>query len=87
MKQEIMRLLDALREAIHEAICESPAIAETMAELEGQGLTPEFSVGVTLPPEQGVQLLGDEQGAEHYSMCLNEFDQAFLRDIGITVAS
>jgi hypothetical protein len=96
MTRRIERLLSSLREAIHEAIGESPKVASVLAELECEGHSPSFLVDVGLP--EGVltekEIAHLEKDSERElpvlelvtrdgPLILTASDQGFLRDLGI----
>jgi hypothetical protein len=81
---EIQRMLQSLRDAIHEAIADSPGIAAAMSELEREGVSPSFSVEVSLPEERIAD--SGEEVACAGELLLNSADENFLRTIGIAVA-
>lgn len=82
MKRHVQDMLQFLREAIHEAIAESPHVAAAMAELERAGHVPTFSVEVALP-EEGFASADFELPAGH--LLLTESDEQFLNEVGIDV--
>jgi len=81
MNRQIQQMLQSLREAIHEALADSPGIAAAMAELEREGRSPTFRVDVALPEETDVSspdlVYCDGQ------LALTSFDEDFLRNMGI----
>lgn len=81
MNGQVKRMMQSLREAIHEAIADSPSIAAAMAELEREGHVPAFSVDVTLPEERVAD--SGEVITCTGELMLTATDADFLRDIGI----
>lgn len=96
MTRKIGRLLNSLREAIHEAIGESHSVASVLAELEREGHSPTFMIDVGLP--QGA--LTDKEISDIESSCDKELpslelvtrdgplyltaaDEDFLRNLGV----
>ncbi len=81
MQRRIDELMHALREAIDDALAESPAIAAAMAELEHVGICPSFSVDVALPEDREPATL--EIVTFDGPLVLTDGDSLFLKDIGI----
>ena len=76
------QLLNKLREAIHESLADSLTVLAAMSELEDAGLTPAFSVDITLPERNAapsLQLVNCDEG-----LILTAADASFLRTLGIT---
>ncbi len=81
MNQDVQRLLHQLREAIDEALTESPDIRAAMAELESAGHAPSFSIDITLPEQK--ELPSGEVVTRDGALLLTACDGQFLRNIGI----
>ncbi|HTB20367.1 MAG TPA: hypothetical protein VK708_19720 [Bryobacteraceae bacterium] len=82
MTKNVKGLLEALRHAINEAILESNDVAAAMAALNGGGMSPVFSVDVSLREAPRVQPIEPLGRAE--TLVLSDSDVAFLAVIGIT---
>jgi hypothetical protein len=80
-------LLDALRQAINEAILESNDVAVAMAALKRTGKCPVFTIDVALEdaPEAAVETLGEEPDLAR-DLVLSDSDEEFLRTLGIVHA-
>ena len=98
MSRKIEQLLQCLREAIHDALAESPAVAAVMTDLEREGHCPAFLVNVGLPQEAGLPEEagmpepGSPRERERPSLevvtpdgplFLTASDEDFLRNIGV----
>jgi len=84
MTGRTIKMLQTLRDAIHEALAESPEVAAAMSELERAGHVPAFSVDVSLPTEKITDSGGVVSTGE---LLLTIDDESFLRDLGIAAAS
>jgi len=84
MNRQIQKMLQSLREAIHEALADSPGVASAMAELEREGHIPAFTVDVTLPEEKVAD--SGEVFVCAGPLPLTASDQDFLRNLGIETA-
>jgi len=79
--QKAQELLNNLREAIDDAVAESPNVLAAMGELEDAGFCPSFSVSVALPEGKeppSIELVTADQG-----LILTASDDSFLRALGI----
>jgi hypothetical protein len=85
MNRKIEEMLHTLREAIDEAIADSPDVGAIMADLEHAGICPSFSVDVALPAARASASL--EVVRTDGPLILNAEDDEFLKDLGIHVAS
>jgi hypothetical protein len=100
MNRRIETLLSSLREAIHEAIADSNAVAELMAELDREGHAPSFLIEVGLPEdaltakERAEMEAGErreiatlDRVTPHGPLFLTESDEDFLRNLGVAMPS
>jgi hypothetical protein len=92
MSRKIEQLLQCLREAIHDAVSESPAVAAVMMDLEREGHCPAFLVDVGLPHAAGFPEDAGLPERERPSLevvtpdgplFLTASDEDFLRNIGV----
>jgi len=84
MNRKIEQLVEQLRDAIHEALCESVAVVSAMQELDRAGRCPALTVDVTLAGEKespSIELVTRDQG-----LILTSSDEQFLRNIGIATS-
>ncbi len=79
--RNVKGLLNALRQAINEAILESNDVAVAMAALKRTGKCPVFTIDVALEDAPGTPL--EALGAEE-ELVLSDADVAFLAAVGIT---
>jgi hypothetical protein len=85
-KQKAEELLHNLREAIDEALADSPGVLAAMSELEDAGLCPSFSINVAIPPEK-VEPPSTEMVTLDGGLVLTQPDESFLRTVGISCRS
>ncbi len=84
--QKAEKLIHNLREAIEEALADSPGVLAALGQLEDAGYCPSFSVQVAIPPEEigppEVELVSFDEG-----LVLTGSDESFLRALGISDCS
>lgn len=85
MNRKLEGLLNSLRDAIHDALGESSAVAQAMEQLELEGHCPSLLVDVALPEEKELPSL--QLVTRHGSLILTESDEDFLRNLGIATAA
>jgi len=89
MQQNLEHLLDRLRQAIHAALIESPAVAAAKEELEHTGHVLSISLGITKRNEgentvhKNEEFPSVERVTRGGSLIQNVADERFLQDIGI----
>lgn len=81
VNRKLDRLLKSLRDAIDEAIADSPTVAAVMAELERAGISPSLLVDVAVPKVQEPAL--NEVVRQDGPLQLTACDEELLRDMGI----
>lgn len=84
MTRNVKGLLNALRQAINEAILESNDVAAAMAALKRTGKCPVFGIDVALEEAPGASAVPVEALGAGEELVLGDADVEFLAAVGIT---